>query len=75
MKCVTGLASALVQCYDQAILPAEHRGLAWAARGERIDLTQSEWQLDRLAQRAAAVADGNGIGHAHVATPTATAST
>jgi hypothetical protein len=51
MKCVTGLASALVQCYDQAMPP---RRAPWPSlgptRGERIDLTQSDWQLERLAQ-------------------------
>jgi predicted dehydrogenase len=78
MKCVTGLASALVQCYDQAILPAEHRGLAWAARGERIDLAQADWQLDRVAQRtdavlAAASENVNGNGRARSAAPTAAA--
>lgn len=53
MKCVSGLASALVQCYDQGILPAEHRGLSWSTRGEQIDLTQF-----------ASALDGNGHGHA-----------
>jgi predicted dehydrogenase len=46
MKCVTGLGSALVQCYDQAILPAEHGGLAWSAAGEVIDLTTPHWSVD-----------------------------
>jgi predicted dehydrogenase len=66
MKCVTGLASAMVQCYDQSILPAEHRALSWAARGERIDLTTTDWHLDRAALRtvhADADADGNGNGN------------
>jgi predicted dehydrogenase len=38
MRCVPALAAALVQCYDQAILPSEHRGLKWAARGEVVPL-------------------------------------
>ena len=46
MKVVTGLGSALVQCYDQAILPTEHGGLAWSAPGEVIDLTAPRWSFD-----------------------------
>jgi predicted dehydrogenase len=67
MRCVTGLASAMVQCYDQGILPAEHRGLSWSARGERIDLTQTDWQLDRAAKRAIPIhTEANGNGNVHV---------
>jgi hypothetical protein len=66
MKCVTGLASAMVQCYDQGILPAEHRALAWAAGGERIDLTTTDWQLERGTKRAVPIhTDNNGNGHAN----------
>jgi predicted dehydrogenase len=46
MKCVTGLGSALVQCYDQAILPSEHGGLSWSAAGALIDLTAQRWSFD-----------------------------
>jgi predicted dehydrogenase len=78
MKCVTGLASAMVQCYDQGMLPAEHRALSWAARGERIDLTTTDWQLDRAATRRTVpvLADGNGNGNGNGnghASPIATA--
>ncbi|HEV2295864.1 MAG TPA: Gfo/Idh/MocA family oxidoreductase [Tepidisphaeraceae bacterium] len=64
MKCVTGLASAMVQCYDQGILPAEHRGLTWSTRGERIDLTQPDWQHDGASRRAVPLQiNVNGNGH------------
>ena len=62
MKCVTGLASALVQCYDQGILPAEHQGLAWAMGGKRIELAGDEPSARPAASRLAAVGDGNGNG-------------
>jgi hypothetical protein len=39
MKAVPPLAAALVQCYDQSILPSEHRGLKWAVPGEVIHLS------------------------------------
>jgi hypothetical protein len=78
MKCVTGLASAMVQCYDQGILPAEHRALGWAAGGERIDLTTTDWQLERGTTRRTVpvLADGNGNGNGNGnghASPIATA--
>ena len=38
MICVSGLHAAMVQCYDQAILPSEHGGLDWAAPGKLINL-------------------------------------
>ena len=50
MKVVTGLGSALVQCYDQAILPSEHGGLAWSASGEVVDLTTPHWSFDGEAE-------------------------
>ena len=63
-----------MQCYDQSLLPAEHRGLSWATRGERIDLTSTDWQLERAATRVIPVlADGNGNGKAHTTTANATA--
>lgn len=65
VKCVTGLASAMVQCYDQGILPAEHRALSWSTRGERIGLTQTDWQLDRAAKGAVPIHGGNGNGNGH----------
>ena len=46
MRAVTGLPAALVQCYDQAILPFEHRGLDWAACGGIIDVRSPQWSLD-----------------------------
>lgn len=46
MKCVTGLGSALVQCYDQAMMPSEHGGLAWSRRGQVIDLTTPQWSVE-----------------------------
>jgi hypothetical protein len=39
MKAVPALAAALVQCYDQSILPSEHRGLKWAVPGEVVHLS------------------------------------
>ncbi|MGB7158292.1 MAG: Gfo/Idh/MocA family oxidoreductase [Tepidisphaeraceae bacterium] len=64
MKCVTGLASALVQCYDQGILPAEHGALPWAARGERIELAPAEPVAQGGAARLAGThSDGNGNGN------------
>ena len=39
MKSVHALAAALVQCYDQSILPSEHRGLKWAVPGEVVYLS------------------------------------
>jgi predicted dehydrogenase len=50
MVCVTGLHDALVQCYDQGILPSEHGGLEWSNRAEVIQvndgLTASEQSTD-----------------------------
>ena len=51
MKCVTGLGSALVQCYDQAILPAEHGALAGSAAGDVIDLSAPSWNVDGEPER------------------------
>ncbi|HEY7090430.1 MAG TPA: Gfo/Idh/MocA family oxidoreductase [Tepidisphaeraceae bacterium] len=41
MVCVTGLHAALVQCYDQAILPSEHGGLDWAKAGQVIPVKEN----------------------------------
>ena len=64
MKCVAGLASALVQSYDQSILPAEHHGLSWATRGRRIELAKADAKADRHARRVSVFttvgAGGNG---------------
>ena len=35
---VDGLQAALVQCFAQDILPAEHGGIGWAEAGSRVDL-------------------------------------
>jgi predicted dehydrogenase len=51
MKCVRGLTAALVQCYDQGILPAEHTGLDWAEPGEPIDLRGPDWALEQAPER------------------------
>lgn len=61
MKCVTGLGSSLVQCYDQAIMPAEHRALSWAQRGQRIELSAKESHAHRSARMETTITvDGNG---------------
>ena len=39
IRAVRGLEDALIQCYDQAILPSEHGDLAWSTPGRTIDLT------------------------------------
>src|SRR5262249_51304308 len=41
MICVSGLHAALVQCYDQAILPSEHGGLGWATPARIVRLKDS----------------------------------
>jgi predicted dehydrogenase len=46
IRCVTGLAAALVQCYDQAMLPSEHHGLPWSVSGKLIDLSAPRWSID-----------------------------
>ncbi len=58
MKCVAGLGSALVQCYDQGILPSEHHGLSWAAPGRLVDLTEPAWGIDLPEPELAAVRAG-----------------
>ena len=46
MKSVNGLGSALVQCYDQAILPSEHGALAWSSPGQVINMVSSRWAVE-----------------------------
>jgi predicted dehydrogenase len=50
MVCVTGLHAALVQCYDQWILPHEHGGLNWAAAGEVITINTTARDQSELQQ-------------------------
>lgn len=46
MVCVNSLHAAMVQCYDQAILPSEHGGLEWSAPGAVITLRNQAWADD-----------------------------
>jgi hypothetical protein len=50
MVCVTGLHAALVQCYDQWILPHEHGGLSWAAPGQVITINSAACDESELQQ-------------------------
>jgi hypothetical protein len=59
MICVSGLHAAIVQCYDQWILPSEHGGLSWASKGEAIHLKDDPAATSDEAQLAA-VQRGNG---------------
>ena len=54
MICVEGLREALVQCYEHRLLPAEHRGFAWARPGIIVDLDHPEWAPRRHKAVAAA---------------------
>ena len=42
MICVSGLHAALVQCYDQGILPSEHGGLGWSEPGQLVNVSRSD---------------------------------
>ncbi len=46
MICVNGLHAALVQCYDQSILPAEHGGLDWATPAQIVRLAEGSNSAD-----------------------------
>lgn len=56
VRCVAGLDAALVQCYDQGVLPHEHGGFEWAVPGETIHLDGPDWSLDTDTRSAS----GNG---------------
>ncbi|HWP39579.1 MAG TPA: Gfo/Idh/MocA family oxidoreductase, partial [Tepidisphaeraceae bacterium] len=46
MICVNGLHAAMVQCYDQGILPYEHGGLDWAATGRIVHVNDNQEILE-----------------------------
>ncbi|WP_428940686.1 Gfo/Idh/MocA family protein [Fontivita pretiosa] len=46
MICVNGLHAAMVQCYDQGILPHEHGGLDWAAAGQIVHVKDNQEILE-----------------------------
>jgi predicted dehydrogenase len=50
MVCVTGLHAAMVQCYDQWILPHEHGGLNWSAPGDVIHINSAARDETELQQ-------------------------
>jgi predicted dehydrogenase len=52
---VPGLAEALGECYERAVLPAEHGELGWSRAGRRVDLRQPKWAHRRQQKPAAAV--------------------
>ena len=73
MRAVLGLPAALVQCYDQSILPHDHRGLAWSSPGQVVDVRTPQWSLDGEASRLELSIDAsiprNGNGQAHAPRP------
>jgi hypothetical protein len=54
---VPGLAEALADCYERAVLPAEHGRLGWAQAGRRVDLRQPTWSQRRRQQSATAAVE------------------
>src|SRR5205814_8010139 len=56
ITCIDGLAEALLDCYDRAILPSENDSIEWARAGTPLDLTKGEWSSRRPAAVAAAAA-------------------
>jgi predicted dehydrogenase len=54
MICVNGLHAAIVQCYDQWILPSEHGGLSWATPGHLIRVNTAARDESELQQVSSA---------------------